>query len=249
MTRVLLLGGTTEASQLARALASAGIDAVFSYAGRTEAPVAQPVPTRVGGFGGVAGLVRYLRDEGVTHVVDATHPFAARMSRNADEACDAAGVPLCGFERPPWEPGRGDDWRSVPDVAAAVAALPDTPARVFLAIGRQNLEPFAARPQHRYLLRLVDPPEGVLPLPDAEIVIARGPFTETGDAALLSAHGIEFIVAKNAGGTGARAKLDAARTLGLPVILIDRPALPPRRIARSVEEVMAFLAHPADLGV
>jgi len=249
MTRVLLLGGTTEASQLARALAAAGIDAVFSYAGRTGAPVEQPLSTRIGGFGGPEGLVRCLREEGITHVVDATHPFAARMSRNAVEACGTANVPLCAFERAPWAEGPGDDWRHVPDIAGAVAALPDAPAPVFLAIGRQNLEPFAAKPQHRYLLRLVDPPGDVLPLPDTEVVIARGPFTEAGDAALLRTHGIEVIVAKNAGGTGARAKLDAARALGLPVILIDRPALPTRRVARSVEEVMDFLAHPADLGV
>lgn len=249
MTRVLLLGGTTEASQLARALALAGIDAVFSYAGRTGVPMAQPLPTRVGGFGGAEGLQRYLREKGVTHVVDATHPFAAQMSRNAVSACRAAGVPLCAFERAPWLAGAGDIWRHVPDIAGAVAALPDTPARVFLAIGRQNLEPFAAKPQHRYLLRVVDPPEGALPLPDAVVVIARGPFTEAGDTALLSAHGIEFIVAKNAGGTGARAKLDAARTLRLPVIMVDRPALPARRIAQNIGEVMAFLTHPADLGV
>src|SRR5690606_25742976 len=154
MTRVLLLGGTTEASQLARALAAAGIDAVFSYAGRTGAPVEQPLPTRIGGFGGPEGLVRCLREEGITHVVDATHPFAARMSRNAVEACGTANVPLCASDRAPWAAGPGDDWRHVPDIAGAVAALPDAPAPVFLAIGRQNLEPFTAKPQHRYLLRL-----------------------------------------------------------------------------------------------
>lgn len=249
MTRVLLLGGTAEASQLAHALASAGIDAVFSYAGRTESPVTQPLPTRIGGFGGAEGLERYLRNEDVTHVVDATHPFAVQMSRNAIAACGAAGVALCAFERPAWTSGPGDDWRHVRDVAAAAAELPDAPARVFLAIGRQNLAAFATKPQHHYLLRLVDPPQHPLPVPDATVVIARGPFTESGDAALLRAHDIEVIVAKNAGGTGARAKLDAARALGLPVILIDRPALPPRRIAHSLDEVMAFLAHPADLGV
>lgn len=249
MTRVLLLGGTTEASRLARALACAGIDAVFSYAGRTEAPVTQPLPTRIGGFGGAEGLERYLRDRGVTHLVDATHPFAAQMSRNAIAACRAAGVALCAFERPAWTSGPDDDWRHVADLNAAVAALPDAPTRVFLAIGRQNLAAFAAKPQHHYLLRLVDPPQHPLPLPAATVVIARGPFTETGDAALLREHGIGVIVAKNAGGTGARAKLDAARALGLPVILVDRPELPPRRIAHSLDEVMAFLAHPADLGV
>ncbi len=247
--RVLLLGGTTEASLLARRLAQDRVDAVFSYAGRTGMPVPQPLPTRIGGFGGVAGLSRYLAEEGITHVVDATHPFAAQMSRNAMAACTAAGVPLCALERAPWIAGPGDDWRHVASLDDAVAALPDRPTRVFLAIGRQNLDPFAAKPQHHYLLRLVDPPEAPLPLPDATVVIARGPFAEPADRALLAAHRIEIVVAKNAGGTGARAKLDAARALGLPVVLIDRPKLPPRRIAGTVEEVMAFLAHPADLGV
>ena len=234
---------------MARRLANDRVDAVFSYAGRTGAPVAQPLPTRIGGFGGPEGLARYLAEEGITHVVDATHPFAAQMSRNAVAACAAGGVPLCVFERAPWASGPGDDWRHVADLAAAVAALPDRPARVFLAIGRQNLDPFAAKPQHHYLLRLVDPPDGPLPLPDTTVIIARGPFDAAADRTLMAAERIEVVIAKNAGGTGARAKLDAARALGLPVILIDRPALPPRRIARTVEEVMAFLAHPADLGV
>ena len=141
--RVLLLGGTTEASQLARALAEAEVDAIFSYAGRTAAPVAQPLPTRVGGFGGVAGLQEWLQAQRITQVVDATHPFAAQMSRNAVQACAAAGVPLLAFERPAWQPQAGDQWQCVADIADAVAALPSTPARVFLAIGRQNLLPFA----------------------------------------------------------------------------------------------------------
>lgn len=247
--RVLLLGGTTEASLLARRLAQDRVDAVFSYAGRTGVPVPQPLPTRIGGFGGAEGLERYLAEERITHVVDATHPFAAQMSRNAVIACTAAGVPLCAFERAPWRAGPGDDWRHVTDLAGAVAALPERPLRVFLAIGRQNLDAFAAKPQHHYLLRLVDPPQGPLPLPDTSVVIARGPFTEPADRELLARHRIDLIIAKNAGGAGARAKLDAARMLGLPVVLIDRPTLPPRRIAGTVEEVMAFLAHPADLGV
>ena len=250
MPRILLLGGTSEASALAHALAGAGADAVFSYAGRTGAPIAQPLPTRVGGFGGVAGLVDYLRAERITHLVDATHPFAAGMSRNAIDAAAETGVPLIAFERPPWRPGPGDDWRRVAGIDAAVAALPDTPTRVFLAIGKQTLAAFAAKPQHHYLLRLVDPPEGPLPLPDAKAVIARGPFDEAADLALLADHRIGWIVAKNAGGAGAEAKLIAARKLGLPVVMIDRPSLPDRRTAGTVGEVMAWLggmgniAHP-----
>ncbi|MDT8854350.1 cobalt-precorrin-6A reductase [Paracoccaceae bacterium Fryx2] len=248
MTRILLLGGTTEASLLARALAGAGADAVFSYAGRTESPVPQPLPTRTGGFGGVDGLVAYLSAEGISHVIDATHPFAAQMSRHAIAACGATVTPLLAFERPPWQAQRGDRWTHVPDIDAAVAALPDAPARVFLAIGKQNLAAFAAKPQHHYLLRLVDAP-GDLALPQSTAIIARGPFTEAGDTALLQAHAISHIVAKNAGGSGAEAKLQAARALHLPVILIDRPKLPARAVAGTVAEVLDWLGHSADLGV
>jgi precorrin-6A/cobalt-precorrin-6A reductase len=238
--RVLLLGGTTEASRLAQALAQAGVDAVFSYAGRTDAPIAQPLPTRVGGFGGVAGLQAFLQAERISHVVDATHPFAAQMSSNAVQACAAAGVPLLALERPAWQAQGGDVWTHVADIAAAVQALPAEPARVFLAIGKQNLAPFLACAQHWYLLRLVDP---VLDLSVARghVVLDRGPFTLQGDRALLQAHGITHIVAKNSGGAGAEAKLVAARELGLPVILIDRPHIPSRHTVGSVPEVLHWL--------
>ena len=226
---------------MARALADAGVDAVYSYAGRTEAPVAQPLPVRMGGFGGLAGLVEYLRSEGISHVIDATHPFAAQMSRNAVEAAVAAGIPLIALEREPWRATKGDRWTHVRDLAGAVAALGRAPRRVFLAIGRQTLDAFAVAPQHHYLLRLVDPPTAPLPLPDAEAIIARGPFTVAGDRALLNGHRIEIIVAKNAGGAGAEAKLLAARELGLPVVLIDRPPVPERRVARTAAEVVAWL--------
>ena len=235
--RVLLLGGTTEASRLAQALAQAGVDAVFSYAGRTDAPIAQPLPTRVGGFGGASGLQAFLQAERISHVVDATHPFAAQMSSNAVQACAAAGVPLLALERPAWQAQSGDVWTHVADISAAVKALPAEPARVFLAIGKQNLSPFLICTQHWYLLRLVDP---VLDLPAARghVVLDRGPFTLEGDRALLQAHGITHIVAKNSGGAGAEAKLVAARELGLPVILIDRPRIPSRTVLHSVNEVL-----------
>ncbi|WP_299842468.1 cobalt-precorrin-6A reductase [uncultured Paracoccus sp.] len=250
MTRILLLGGTTEASQLAGALATAGIPALFSYAGRTETPRAQPLPLRVGGFGGAEGLADFLRVGGFTHLIDATHPFAAQMSRNAVAAADATGLPLMAFERPGWTERPGDNWTRVADMDAAVAALPETPSRVFLAIGRQNIATFGPKPQHHYLLRLVDPPSAPLPLPDAHVILDRGPFTEAGDLALLRDHAITHLVAKNAGGSGAEAKLVAARARNLPVILIDRPALPPRPVAATVTEVMDWLAHPVtDRGV
>ncbi len=233
---------------LARALAAAGVPAVYSFAGRTAAPLAPPLPFRVGGFGGVAGLRAYLAETGITRVIDATHPFAAQMSRNAVEACAAAGVPLLALERPAWVAGPGDDWRPVPDMEAAAAALPLAPTAVFLAIGRLELAAFAGRPEHRYLLRLVDPPEVPLPLTQVDCVIARGPFTLEGDLALMKGRGIGLVVAKNAGGQGARAKLDAARALGLPVILIDRPVIPARPVVSTVGEVLDWLPH-ARLGV
>ncbi len=241
MPRILLLGGTTEANLMARAIADAGLAAVYSYAGRTEAPMAQPIHMRVGGFGGVEGLQAYLVTEGISHVIDATHPFAAGMSTNAVAACTATRTRLIALERAPWLPGAGDRWINAPDMEAAVAALAGPPQRVFLAIGRQQLEPFAAQPQHDYLLRLVDPPTGPLPLPEAQVVVARGPFDVAGDTALMQSHGTEIVVAKNAGGKGAVAKIAAARALGLPVVMIDRPALPQRSVAHSVRDVMAWL--------
>lgn len=228
---------------MALALAHAGLDAVFSYAGRTDSPMAQPLPTRVGGFGGVAGLADYLRTHAISHMIDATHPFAAQMRRNAITACAQTSVPLVVLQRAPWQAQPGDDWRHVADIDSAVAALPDAPARVFLAIGKQNLAAFAARPQHHYLLRLVDPPDAPLPLPRASVVIARGPFDAAADTALLRTHAITHVIAKNAGGIGASAKLAAARALRLPVIMIDRPALPPCKVLASVAAVMVWLGH------
>ncbi|WP_428928094.1 cobalt-precorrin-6A reductase [Marinibacterium sp. SX1] len=243
---LLILGGTTEASALARAVAAAGIPAVLSLAGRVADPKAQPLPLRIGGFGGVDGLVAYLRDTGVTHLVDATHPFAAGMSANAVAAAQAAGVPLIALGRPPWTAGPGDNWQVVPDIAAAVARLaaPGGPARrIFLATGRQTMAAFAVAPRHHYVVRLVDPPQGPLPFPDGRAIIARGPFDEDADRALLQAHAIDLVVSKNAGGTGAHAKIAAARALGLPVLMIDRPALPPRPEAATVDAVLDWLAH------
>lgn len=241
MTRILLIGGTGEANRMADAIAKAGLAGVYSFAGRTEAPVAQPIPVRVGGFGGVDGLRAYLRDEGITHVIDATHPFAAEISFNTVAACTAEGIPLIALERPPWVPVAGHQWTRVADIPAAVAALEGPAHRVFLAIGRQQLEPFAAQPQHRYLLRLVDAPTDPLPLPNADVVVARGPFDLAADIKLLRDHAIEIVVAKNAGGKGAVSKIAAAMTLGLKVVMIDRPALPERPVSQSVAGVMAWL--------
>jgi len=247
MTRALILGGTSDASQLAAEIARAGLEAVYSYGGRTRAPADQPLATRIGGFGGVSGLADYIRREGITHVIDATHPFAAEMSRNAVEACKETGTPLIALERPPWAKARGDNWIEAADVNAAVAALPDLPAKVFLAIGRQHIAPFAMKPRHAYTLRFVDPPEAPLPF-EADVIVSRGPFTLDGELEMLRTRGITWIVARNSGGEGARAKIDAARALGLSVIMIARPKLPERPRVESVAEVMQWLGHRTCLG-
>ncbi len=247
---LLILGGTTEATALAGRVARTDCRAVLSLAGRVARPARQPVAMRVGGFGGVAGLVAYLRDTGTTHVVDATHPFAAGMSANAVAACEEAGVPLIALTRPPWLEMDGDRWRRVPDIAGAVDALNGPPRRVMLAIGRMHLTAFEIRPQHFYLLRLVDPPATPPGFPDHHVVVSRGPFTEDGDMALMRDHAVDLVVSKNSGGTAAYAKIAAARSLGIPVVMIDRPDLPARREVGSVEAVMAWLAHAgAERGV
>lgn len=237
---------------MARILADRGHDAIFSYAGRTNKPIAQPLPTRIGGFGGVEGLIHYLKDHAITHVIDATHPFAAQMTRNAHAACQTLALPLAGLERAAWQAQEGDQWTTASSIEEAVEALPDctqTPARVFLAIGKQTLQPFAAKPCHHYLLRLVDEPDGDLPLSRCDYVVERGPFTLEGDYALLKAHKIEIIVSKNAGGVGAAAKLDAARKLGLKVVMIDRPETPQRSVFDTPDQILQWLHHSANLGV
>lgn len=247
MIRALILGGTADASLLAAEIARAGIQAIYSYGGRTRAPADQPVPTRIGGFGGASGLADYILREAITHVIDATHPFATEMSRNAVAACTETGTPLMALERALWTKTPGDCWIDVVDVNAAVAVLPEAPANVFLAIGRQHIAPFAMRPQHAYSLRFVDPPEAPLPFA-ADVIVSRGPFTLDDELEMMRARGIAWIVARNSGGDGARAKIDAARVLGLPVVMISRPELPKRQRVESVTEVMQWLGHSTRLG-
>jgi precorrin-6A/cobalt-precorrin-6A reductase len=251
--RVLILGGAAEANRLAAAVAqNPRIDAVLSYAGRTENPKPPPISWRVGGFGGVNGLVNYLRAEAIARVVDASHPFAAQMSAHAVAACAIADVPLLALEREPWRPAPGDRWIEVDDLAEAANALGAAPRRVFLGIGRQYLNVFAAHPQHAYLVRLVDPPRAPLALRDAEVIVARGPFEVASDRAMLAQHRIEIIVARNAGGDGASAKIEAARDLGLPVAMVRRPFIPTREKVETTADVLRWLAHdarPAERGV
>jgi precorrin-6A/cobalt-precorrin-6A reductase len=241
-TRVLILGGTAEASGLAHALAGdTRIAAITSLAGRTRAPAALPGEVRVGGFGGPEALAEYLRSEKIDLAVDATHPFAARISRNAAQACEAAGVPRLLLARPPWTAQAGDNWIPAADAAAAAGALPGLGDRVFLAIGRQELAAFAGLTDHWFLVRLVEQPEAPPPLTDYRLVLGRGPFAVEAERDLLREHKIEAVVSKNSGGTGASAKIAAARELGLPVVMIERPPAPESETAESIEAALAWI--------
>lgn len=240
---VLILGGTRDARALALQIAEAGISAVYSYAGRTVAPVPLPMPTRIGGFGGIDGLCTFLSDANISHIIDATHPFAETMSRHALTASERSGTPLIALSRPAWQPVEGDTWINAPDLDAAIAAMNIAPQRVFLAIGRQEVARFAEHPQHHYLLRFVDPTDVPPPLPDHTIITARGPFEADEDAALMREHRIDVVVSKNAGGSGAYGKIAAARALGLPVVMIQRPQLPERQETNSLDDIMNFLGH------
>ncbi len=246
---LLILGGTVEATALCKLVHAAGLQAIVSFAGRVDRPALHPVPRRIGGFGGVDGLVTYLRDNAVTHVIDATHPFAAQMSRNAVEACALARIPLVALTRAPWQAESGDDWIRVRDIPSAVAVLNGQPKRVMLAVGRMHLDEFAPNPQHFYLLRLVDAPAIPPNFPDHHVLVSRGPFTTDNDRALMQDHGIDLVVSKNAGGTGAYAKIEAARQLGLPVIMIDRPDLPDRVEVNDPQKVLDWVHGTTERGV
>lgn len=223
--RLLILGGTTEAGNLIRALTDdRAVAPVLSLAGRTDAPVLPPIPHRVGGFGGADGLARYLADTGARAVVDATHPFAARISANAAEACARLNLPLATFTRPPWTAGPGDRWTGVADLEAAARALGTRSRRVFLTTGRLGLAAFRAAPRHRYLIRTIDPPDPADLPPEHELVSGRGPFRAEAEVELMRRARVEVLVTKNSGGTASAAKLAAACALGLPVVLVERPA-------------------------
>jgi precorrin-6A/cobalt-precorrin-6A reductase len=244
--RVLLLGGTSQASELARRLAAlAGVEATLSLAGRTASPAASPLPTRIGGFGGVDGLAAYLVAHRVEALIDATHPFAARISSNASLAAARVRVPLAVLSRPQWRAGPGDDWREVESVEAAAEALGASPLRVFLTVGRSQAGAFRAAPQHFYLMRSIDPP-GDLP-PHCEVLRARPPFLFEDELRLMRERRIDVLVSKNSGGEAARAKLDAARALGLRVVMIARPAPPEGVALENVEAALRWIEAQGQL--
>lgn len=243
--RILILGGTTQASALARALATRNdIRPILSLAGRTANPIAPPIPFRVGGFGGVDGLRAYLRANEIDALVDATHPFAVQMSRHAEEACRAEHIPSIAFTRPAWERRAGDDWISVADAHAAVAALGSAPLRVFLTQGRLELAAFAAAPQHAYLIRTIDPPEGVDILPRHRVILARGPFEFEDELTLMRSERVDMLVTKNSGGAATYPKIEAARQLGVRVIMIERPKSPDVEELHDLNKVLIWIdAH------
>ncbi|WP_419900040.1 cobalt-precorrin-6A reductase [Roseomonas sp. USHLN139] len=248
--RVLLLGGTTEGAALARALAGdARFQATLSLAGVTRSPRPQPLPTRIGGFGGVEGLVRYLHEAGIEALLDATHPFAAQMTRHAAAAAQATATPLLRLDRPAWCAQPGDDWREYADMPALVESLGETPKRIFLTIGRKELAPFRAAPWHHYVIRSVDPPPPELLPPDATLVTATGPFALDDELALLRDHRIDLLATKNSGGAATAAKLEAARRLGLPLRLLARPARPAGlAVVGDVAGALAWLHGLAERG-
>ena len=219
----------------------------LSLAGRTAEPAPQPVPVRRGGFGGAEGLARYLGDERIDILIDATHPYAAVISANAAAAAREAGVKLLALRRPAWEKCAGDNWLEVVTVEDAVRALGAAPRRVFLALGRKELRPFDSAPQHFYLVRSVDPVEPPLAVPRAQYITARGPFSEADDRALLEAHRIDIVVAKNSGGDATYGKIAAARRLGLPVVMLKRPMLPDVPSVATVDDALRWLDHALTL--
>jgi precorrin-6A/cobalt-precorrin-6A reductase len=239
--RVLILGGTGEARQLAARLAAdQRLDVVSSLAGRVADPVRPAGRVRIGGFGGPAGLAAWLAAEQIGAVIDATHPFAAAITASAVTAARQAGLPLLVLRRPGWQAGPGDDWRRVPSMAAAAAALPGD--RVFLSTGRDSLAAFAADERRWFLVRSVEAPARPAP-PRMLVVLGRGPFTEESELALMRAHAIDVLVSRDSGGPQTAAKLTAARRLGLPVVMVDRPPAAAAPTVTTVEAAVEWLAR------
>lgn len=233
---VLVLGGTGEARDLAAELDAQNVPTISSLAGRVADPRLPDGAVRVGGFGGVAGLTQWLRDNGIRVVVDATHPFATGISANAATATRSLGLPLIRLCRPPWSPGDGDDWVRVPDIADAAGYLDGRRARVFLTTGRKDVDAFAHISSAWFLIRVVDPPQTRMPS-QRTVIRSRGPYHVSDETALMREHRIEVLVTKNSGGEMTRAKLVAARDLGIEVVMVDRPREQPGVL--SVDDVAA----------
>ncbi len=234
---ILILGGTREASDLTAILVAKGKHVITSLAGRTKNPSLPKGEIRIGGFGGVNGLAQYLKDESIDLLIDATHPFASKISENARRACDLTGVALMTFSRPAWVPEISDNWTCVEDTTEANRTLPEG-ATVFLALGSQHLEAFSGRDDLRFVLRMVDAPETLPPFKNCTVVIGTPSTSISDELALLKEHGITHLVCRNSGGKGSFAKIEAARELSLPVIMISRP---PRIEGETFESIDALV--------
>ncbi|OKI22132.1 cobalt-precorrin-6A reductase [Saccharothrix sp. CB00851] len=236
---MLVLGGTGEARALAAALTAALTDVrvISSLAGRVADPKLPDGEVRVGGFGGVDGMIAYLRAEHVDTVVDATHPFADRITTNALAATTATGTPFLVLRRPGW-PSQ-DDWRYVDSVAEAAALVADR--RAFITTGRQELAAFTSG-----VARTVDPPDP--PNPRLTLVLNRGPYTVDGELRLMREHRVEVLVTKDSGGEMTAAKLTAARHLGLPVVVVRRPPPPDAPLVETVAEALDWLTRGSGAG-
>jgi precorrin-6A/cobalt-precorrin-6A reductase len=236
---ILVLGGTAEARELAGALDADGVHVTSSLAGRVSRPRLPAGTVRIGGFGGPHALARWLTEHGATAVIDATHPFAERISASAATACPRAGVPLLRLQRPGWSAAPGDVWHWVDDLHAAAAAIAAHGERVLLSTGRQGLAAFADVQDAWFLVRCVEPPEPPLPLRH-RLLLDRGPYTLAGELALIDEHNIDLVVSKDSGGELTQAKLHAARERGLPVILVRRPQRPDTATVGSVADALAW---------
>ncbi len=244
MKRVLLLGGTGDAAVLAAKIAQIpGFEAIASLAGRTQNSRALGDSTRVGGFGGVAGLVNYLRDRQIDLLIDATHPFAAQISWHAATAVAEVGIPHLMLVRPAWEQTLGDRWIEVASMEAAADTISGLAQRVFLAIGKQELATFAHLRDIWFLMRAIAPPELDAPVPQGKLLLSRGPFTLAEERSLLMQYEIGAIVTKNSGGGATYAKIVAARELEIPVVIIARPPIPFVEQVATVEQALAWLMN------
>jgi precorrin-6A/cobalt-precorrin-6A reductase len=239
--RVLILGGTAEARELAGELAVSGIPVTSSLAGRVRWPRLPAGDLKIGGFGGPAGLTSWLGGHGIGLVIDATHPFAERISASAAEATARIEVPLLRLERPGWTAGPLDRWTWVADLTTAAAQVRERePCRVLLTTGRQGLSAFADDAVSWFLIRCVDPPAVALPARH-QIVLDRGPFELANELDLIDRHAIDILVTKDSGGTMTAAKLAAARERRLPVVIVRRPSRPPVASVETVAEALAWV--------
>lgn len=244
MKKILVLGGTGDAVKLAAKLAITNeFEVISSLAGRTKKPSTLIGQVRIGGFGGADGLVNYLQENAIDFLVDATHPCAGQITMNGAIAAKAAKIPHLMLVRPQWERVPGDNWIEVESVAAAAQAIPESISRVFITSGRQQLEPFLLRSQiHQqtwYLIRSIDPPD--IDLPNSEVLLDRGPFSLEQERQLLQNYQIQSIISKNSGGDATYAKIMAARELGIPIIMVQRPASPEGEKVTSIEDAIAWL--------